>query len=265
LNVTSLTGQALQLAHSITGDGDEILFISGTSDTRDGWAENVPAFEGYRRVTFDNRDVGDSPRTPAPYTVADMAADALHLLDRLEIERAHVVGHSMGGAIAQELAILAPARVRSLFLATTFAHSDGYISELVEGWVRLRRVLSPGDFAHNAIFFWCGATTIRELGMPALLEAVVPVVAAQEVEAFVRQARAVLHRDRRPDLANIHMPTLVIHASEDVTVPEYHSRELAATIPNARLVTIERSGHSPIFEQAEAFNTLVREFIDSVA
>lgn len=262
--MTVATKETFKLVYQVEGTGDPILFISGTNDDKNAWAENVPAFEGYQRITFDNRDVGESPRATEPYTVADMAADAKNLLDELGLVRVHVVGHSMGGTIAQELALLAPERVRSLVLVATFARVDHYLAELIEDWKQTRRALSSRDFARNATFFWCGGSIIEDLGMDQILELMEPVVAAQETEAFARQLDAVTARDRRPMLGSIGVPTLVIWGDEDTTVRRGIAKELADGIPGARFQVIERSGHSPLFEQVEQFNAMVLEFLKSV-
>ena len=123
--MTTPTRSSLPLAYEERGSGDPILLISGTNDDRNGWAENVPAFAArYHCITFDNRDVGESPRADEAYAIADMARDALGVLNSLGIVRAHVVGHSMGGTIAQELALMAPERIRSLVPVGTFPRVD---------------------------------------------------------------------------------------------------------------------------------------------
>src|SRR5690606_6143894 len=103
------------------------------------------------------------------------------------------------------------------------------------------------------------------MGFDALLEFVAPVVAAQEADAFVRQLAAIEARDRRPFLKDIAAPTLVVHGAEDVTALPGAARELADGIPNARLYLMEGAGHGTRFEQPDAFNAAVREFIGSVA
>jgi pimeloyl-ACP methyl ester carboxylesterase len=263
--VTTATREAFELVHEVHGTGDPVLLISGTNDTKSDWGTVVPALEGFQRITFDNRDVGESPRATAPYSVADMAYDAKTLLDRLGIARAHVVGHSMGGTIAQELALLAPERVRSLVLVGTFPRADAYLAELIDTWKRLRRQLPVEDFARAAIFSWCGATTIATAGMKDLLEFVIPAVEAQEIDAFERQLDATMARDRRTLLPSIAAPTLVVWGNEDATVPHSLARELADGIPGAQFRVIEGTGHGPHLEQPEAFNAMVLEFLRSVA
>jgi pimeloyl-ACP methyl ester carboxylesterase len=259
--VTTATSDVFELVSEVHGAGQPVLFISGTNDTRDGWDANVPAFDGFQCITFDNRDAGDSPRATTPYTVADMARDASAVLDHLGVHSAHVIGHSMGGTIAQELALLAPERIRSLVLVNTFAWMDPYTTALTENWKRLRQQLSAEDFARAAIFSWCGATTIETLGMDALIEFVAPVVAAQEPEAFARQLDATFSRDRRAMIGAITAPTLVVHGAEDTTVRLARAHELAAGIPGARLELFERSGHGTLFEQPEEFNATVLQFL----
>src|SRR6185369_2705413 len=114
----------------------------------------------YRCVTFDNRDVGESSLAAAGYTPRDMAADTLGLMDALALDRAHVVGHSLGGAIAQELALAAPDRVRSLTLVGTWARNDHYTRALFRTWHHLRD-LDDREFLEGMLLFGVGHTFLN--------------------------------------------------------------------------------------------------------
>ncbi|MGH2610158.1 MAG: alpha/beta fold hydrolase [Tepidiformaceae bacterium] len=264
--MTAPTAATFALDFEVRGSGDPILFISGTNDDRNGWAANVPAFEeGYRCITFDNRDVGTSPRADTLYTIEDMARDATGVLDAAGIDRAHVVGHSMGGLIAQEVAISAPERVRSLVLVDTFPEADPYIRGATTGWQVNARNLTSIDFARASMFFWVGETMINAEGPEALAEVIAPLIEAQGVEAFCRQIDAVLAYSSAARLDRIMAPTLVVWGVEDKIALEYHQRALLDRIAGAKYVRIEGAGHSPTFEQPEAFNQAVNDFLALVA
>lgn len=256
--------QRYQLDFEVRGTGDPILFISGLNDDRKGWAENVPAFEDkYQCILFDNRDAGASPRADRPYTSADMAVDALCVLDRAGIDRAHVIGHSMGGTIAQSLVLQAPERVRSLVLVDSYARLDPYARAAIESWKTGVRKLTPEEFAKSAIYFWLGETAINAVGPEALVEMFAPAIIAQGAEALCRQVDACLAHDTSRRLGEIAAPTLVVWGTEDRLFLEHHALELRDGIAGSRYVRVQGSGHSPTVEQAEALNQAVLEFLSS--
>src|SRR5918999_66595 len=121
--------------YEVHGEGEPLLCVMGLAADTLAWALNVPGFaERHRTVVFDNRDVGQSSMADAPYEISDMAQDALALADALELESFHLLGVSMGGAIAQEMALAAPDRVRTFTLAVSFAGSGAYGRKLSEAW-----------------------------------------------------------------------------------------------------------------------------------
>ena len=129
----------IELHYEESGSGDPLLMIMGFGGDHQAWAFQVPAFaEGYRVITFDNRGAGQSEGPDVAYSTRMMADDAVGLLDVLRIERAHVLGVSMGGMIAQEVALNHPRRVRSLQLHCTYARPDQYMLALMEAWRSIR-------------------------------------------------------------------------------------------------------------------------------
>ena len=256
--------EALKIECEVQGEGDPIVFIAGANDDRNGWAEVAPAFATYQRVLFDNRDVGRSPRASRSYTIADMAVDTIGMMDRLGIERAHVLGHSMGGAIAQEVALLAPSRVRSLVLVGTFARPDPYTEAACGRWKLWMRTLGPEEFLRNILFYWVGSDIINELGMDALVELVAPQVIAQGPEAFCRQIDAALAHDTVSRLSEITAPTLVVAGDGDMIIRRNHDRQLLDGIPGSEYAVIEHSGHSPTIEQPAALSDAIHRFLAAV-
>jgi pimeloyl-ACP methyl ester carboxylesterase len=254
-----------ELGYETRGTGDPILFISGTSDQRSGWAANVPAFEDrYTCITFDNRDVGESPRAESGYTIEDMARETLGVLDAAGVARAHVIGHSMGSLIAQEIAIVAPERVRSLVLVGAFPAVDAYMRGALQTWQAWVRNLDSFEFTRGAIYFWVGETMINAEGADSLAAAIAPLIEDQGAEAFCRQIDAVLAYSATERLGRITAPTLVVWGDEENLVRENHQRILLKGIAGAKFVNLEGAGHSPTFEQPDAFNAAVAEFLAGV-
>jgi pimeloyl-ACP methyl ester carboxylesterase len=251
------------LYHEVHGEGEPLLCVMGLSADTLAWAMQVPAFSArHRTVIFDNRDVGQSSLCDDPYEIADMARDALALADGLGLDSFHLLGVSMGGAIAQELALAAPERVRTLTLAVTFASSGAWGRALSRTWggrvqqmSREQRVdelmllnLSEEFFENEQMVSW-----LR--GM--MLENPHP----QPAEAFARQLDASSRHDARARLGSLSMPVHVIGAERDILVPVWKSRELAELIPGAELTVIEGSPHGANLERAEQFNGAVLDFI----
>ena len=263
--MTALASSVLRLEYEVRGTGDPVLFIAGLNDDRNGWAEVVPGVEPhYQCLVFDNRDAGASPRAEGPYTLGDMAADTVAVLDRAGIDRAHVVGHSMGGAIAQALALRAPERVRSLVLIDTWAKWDAYGAAAIASWKTGVRKLTAGEFAHSAIYFWLGETAINEMGPEELAKAFAPAVEAQGADALCRQADACIAADTSTRLAEISAPTLVVWGVEDRITLEPLALQLHEGIKGSRYVRIERSGHSPTVEQPAALYAAILDFLATV-
>src|SRR5216683_5128956 len=129
----SISAEGAEIYYETSGSGDPLLLIMGLGADSRGWTMQMHAFaEKYRVIAFDNRGVGKSSVPPPPYTTKQMARDALAVLDAEEIARAHVLGVSLGGTIAQELVLAAPDRVRSLALGSTWAGPSEWRSRLRE-------------------------------------------------------------------------------------------------------------------------------------
>ncbi len=256
---------SVELAYEELGSGAPLLFISGTSVDRTIWGGQVAHFMGrHRCVTFDNRDVGESSLAPGAYTPRDMAADTLALMDALALDRAHVVGHSLGGAIAQELALAAPARVRSLTLVGTWAQNDDYTRALFRTWKRLRN-LDTREFLESTLLFGVGHTFLNTVGLEMLVNMFLAVPHPQTRAGYCRQADADLAHDTADRLEAIRCPTLVVGGEEDTIFFREHHEMLAALIPGARLVFLPKVGHSPLIENNDAFNRALEAFLAAQA
>jgi pimeloyl-ACP methyl ester carboxylesterase len=235
-----------------TGSGDALLLINGLTGTCLGWEPLVPSLaKHFRVITSDNRGVGRSSAPPGPYTTRQMADDAAALLAHLGVSRAHVVGSSMGGMIAQELALAYPQLVDRLVLYGTFARPrraiwDPWLSFVVQ----MKERLDPAAVTLGWLP-WLYTPAFFE--QPEQVEAV---LAWQEpypgpAHGIAAQAEAVRHHDTLDRLSLITAPTLVLVGAEDVVTPVYYAQELAAGIPGARLQVLERGGHEVLWEYLE--------------
>ncbi len=254
---------AMEIAYWREGSGPPIVWIQGLNADHTAWTSQVLAFrKEYDCIAPDNRDVGQSGRATAPYTLAEMADDIRAVLDDVAVDDAHVVGLSMGGAIAQELALTAPEWVRSLTLVSTFARLDHRLEAILAAWQTIYPILGPSDFARQS---WPWLLSWRffeqESHLRNLQRYADNAPHPQEAEAFVRQAGVTKNADRRERLAALRVPTLVISGSDDALVPPYLGQELAEAIPGATYLELAGVGHSANLEGRAQFNAAVREFL----
>jgi pimeloyl-ACP methyl ester carboxylesterase len=252
----------IDLNADVAGDGFPLVLIAGTGLPAVIWGFHIGWLSELRTVVaFDNRDVGSSGSADGPYTPADMARDTLGLMDALGIERADVLGFSLGGAIAQEVALAAPDRVRSLVLYATWASTDSWLRLRFQVWERLASAVTPDTITDlGALELY----THRFFADPAPLEmlrASASAAPARPPDGFIRQWQADQAHDARDRLGTIRAPTLVVGGVEDILVPSRYSRELADLIPGARLELIAEAGHGALIERPEAFRAAVEPFL----
>ena len=249
-----------RLRYSVGGSpgGEPVLCIQGLGVDARGWLWQRPAFgRHYRVITFDNRGTGRSDAPPGPYDLDVMADDAAGY------ESAHVLGVSMGGVIAQKLALRQPERVRSLILACTACHTHPWRRELLEEWVVQAGTLGTRGFLIANVdrlvgggrtrWFWWAYARVA----PRLLLAV-PATLVAQVQACLSID------DHRPELSAIAVPTLVVAGERDRLTTTEDSAELVSLIPGAELHVIPGAGHLLMIEQPCAFNRIALRFLDQV-
>jgi pimeloyl-ACP methyl ester carboxylesterase len=243
------------------------------------WMFQLPALaEKYRTIVFDNRGVGRSTKPAGPYSIHQMAEDAVGLLAHLGVERTHVVGVSMGGMIAQEIALRNPERVRSLVLACTYPEPDAETEE--------RRTFMVGQFGGQVSEGGDIKVDISALNPMLFLQQMLPAVFNQEfidkelpkllsvfagalqygfsMEAILGQVAAVMSHRTKDRLHEIKAPTLVITGDADRLVSPANSDILAREIPGAKLVKIPGGSHGFNFETPDVFNREILQFLEGV-
>ncbi len=246
------------------GSGEALLCIQGLAMDVSGWRPQIPVWSrSFQVVVFDNRDVGRSFYAEAPYDIQTLAADALALADRLGLARFHVLGSSMGGAIAQELALRAPERLLSLTLAVTYAGHGRLSRERTRAFAAGAERQSDAERAQAMILLTLSEQTFEELGdeLEAMTQMVLAYPHRQRREGFLRQLRASATHDARDRLPALRLPVHVIGAEQDVFVPVWRSHELAGLIPGARLSVIPGAAHAVNLERSAEYNRLVLDFL----
>ena len=243
------------------GEGDPLLCVMGLSANTLAWALQVQAFAAeHRTVIFDNRDVGQSSIAESDYEIRDMAADTLALADHLGLDEFHLLGYSMGGAIAQEVALAAPERIKTLTLAVTFAHGGAWARKLGEVWGARRLKQSWEEFVDETLLLNMSEAFFENEGAVEFLRnATLSDPNPQPAEAFKRQLEA--SGRHAAEVERISAPTHVIGGEQDILVPVWKSKELAGLIPGAKLTVIEGSAHAANIERAQEFNELVLDFL----
>jgi 3-oxoadipate enol-lactonase len=252
-----------QLNYERAGDGEPLLLIQGMSATHLAWGRPLLSLleRDFDCIVFDNRGIGLSAPVEGRFTTADMAADAVGLLDALDIERAHVFGISMGGMIAQELALDQPERLRSLTLGATYCGGEGSTLMGTEETQLLGEAMQSGDREQVFQAMWeiNLSPTFRAEGSG--FAAYVEMASALPVprDLVFRQMRACVQHDTQARLGQIETPTLIVHGTEDRVLGVGNGRQIASLMPAARLELLDGIGHMFWWELPERSAELIRE------
>ena len=246
-----------------SGDGEPVLLIMGLGMNATGWWRTIPVLaERFRVITFDNRGVGRSPRTPGPYSVAQLADDAAGVLDAAGEDAAHVYGISLGGMIAQDLALRHPQRVRKLVLGATTPGGEHAVSAApeIQAFLRLRAQMT----AETAV--WASApinyapATRRDHGDRIAADIVQRLRFPIEPEPYAAQLAAALAHDAYDRLPQIEHPTLIVHGTDDVLIPVENARILQERLPHAETHLHDGAAHL-YFTDDDRIEPAVRDWL----
>lgn len=254
-----------RLYYEIDGEGEDLLLIAGLGQDVTGWAFQIPRFvQRFRVIAFDNRDVGRSSEASAPYAIGDMAEDAASLLDELGIASANVLGYSMGGAIAQELALRHPKKIKKLILACTTAQLARYQINFFAPLLFIREHDSTGKVSASLQLFLTMTRDFLKLrgATHMMLEMLRSPPYPQSNAAMGRQIDASVAFDVVDRLPQIRVPTCVIAGGQDVLTPEAEVRGVALSIAGSKYTVLDDGGHGLLFEIPEKFNKCVSSFLE---
>lgn len=261
----SSTVGGLEIAYEESGSGDPILFINGTGAAGANWiTQTMELSERWRCVTPDSRDIGRSSYVEEPYAPADIAADMAGLADALGLGPCHVVGFSLGGAAAQELAIARPDVVRSLVLLSTWPATDPLFAGTMRNWQAVRRAtVGDEETFWRAMFPWLFCPQTYDT--PGLIDGFLAFAAAadppQRPEGFLRQCDADIAHDAAARLGEVTAPALVLVGAQDVTTPARFAHALCNLLPKSELVTFDSAGHALAYERPHEVNRAIAEFL----
>jgi pimeloyl-ACP methyl ester carboxylesterase len=272
VNVPTIESNGARVSFLTAGRGPAVLLLQGAGVIGEGWRPQLDGLsDRFQMIALDNRGIGGSTAGSGELTIEAMAGDARAVMDALGIERFHVGGHSMGGLIAQEIALSAPQRILSLAFLCTFAHgSQGTRITPAMLLTALRMRIGTRAMRRNAFLeLVLPDSYLRAADRTRLAERLRPLfgydLAAQPPIA-IRQVRAMARYDAGGRLARLReIPTLVVSASEDRIALPHFGRELAALVPGSQFVEISDAGHGVTLQRpAEVNELLSRHFTNAV-
>jgi pimeloyl-ACP methyl ester carboxylesterase len=278
----------INIYYEIYGKGEPLLLVEGLGYSNWMWFKQIPDFSrAYKVIVFDNRGVGNTDKPDSEYTIELMADDAAGLLKAIGVGSAHILGVSMGGFIAEELALKHPDIVKSLVLvSTSFEGKDGMTigSNLLNTFVKLWGLMPDvlelsgkgsapinpfGSISEDKIRYGLSLAFTPEY-FKTNTEEVDRIIEwrlanPQPLYAWNHQFMAGMNFDAAQRVHRIKAPTLVVTGSEDRIVSPEKSKRLAEEIPNSRLITLEGTGHLLFIEKAQEFNKIVLGFLQELS
>ena len=244
------------------GTGEALLLVPGLGGVGSYWNPNLPALSAkYRVIVHDHRGTGQSTHSQIKYSVDQMTDDLVRLMDHLKIERAHLVGHSTGGAIGQTMALKHAQRLNRMVLFATWAKSDYFFRKLFSVRRDLLTKVGKEAYVRGATLFLYPPWWIR--ANEKLLEERerLTIQHFPPVEIVASRIDSIVAFDRAADVGRIKTPTLVLCAKDDAITPAYFSEELAKKIPSAQLRVLPDGGHCASESVRDEFNKVVLDFL----
>jgi pimeloyl-ACP methyl ester carboxylesterase len=255
---------ATDLFYQERGEGEPLVFLNGLGGDHLYWQGQLRAFSRhYHCLAVDHRDVGQSSYATQPYGIRDLAADLAVLLHTLQLAPARVVGLSMGGMVAQELALTAPDRVHSLILVNTLARVDDWFRATLDAFELIRRqVTSTAAFFEAVLPWWVSHRFFADSGRISWLRWLLNQNPhEQRLEGFLHQLKAVRQHDTLERLSQIHCPVLILAGEDDVIAPRRFSQELRECLPQAEYTVVPGVGHALPIEDPGQFKAHVSRFL----
>ena len=252
---------AVELHHVEDGslEGAPLVLSSSLGTTHAMWEPQRLALSAeHRLIRYDHRGHGASPVPPGDYSIEQLGADAIALLDHLAVPATAWCGISLGGMVGLWLAINAPARVERLIVICSSAHAPPP-SRWLERAAAVRKAGSTEAVADAVLERWFTAGFAK--ASPQAVETAAAMLRATPAEGYAGSCAAVARLDLRDGLSRIAVPTLVISAAQDTALPPEHGRAIADAIPGARFELVAQAAHLATIEQADAINSVISEYL----
>jgi len=258
----TVTSGDIEIAYLEEGRGDPLVLVMGLGADKSAWRLHLDAYrQRFRCFAVDNRGAGESSKPAGPYSTAQMADDYAGLVRSLGLGPVRVVGISMGGAIAQELALRHPDLVERMVIASSWARCDRYTAEVFAHFRAVRAHVPDADFTQLLqLWIWSPAyvaSHVDELREARTADAPRPM----EQAAFSAQCDACIGHDTRSRLHGIRVPTLITAGEADIFTPLHFAEELHRKIPAAELEVFPDSGHAHHWECLDSFNELTSTWL----
>ncbi|MBD0389562.1 MAG: alpha/beta hydrolase [Nostoc sp. C3-bin3] len=253
----------IDLFYDIKGAGEPLLLIAGFLCDHAYWSLIMPSLiSQYQVIRLDNRGMGRSSAPENPYSLKQMAIDVAALLDHIAIDKVHLVGHSMGGQIAQELVLAHPEKVQSLMLLSSLAKGDSLFNSIIETWGELCANVDLKLY-EKVVLPWIFTDTFYSIpGMiEGLIEFAIRYPFPPAAHSLHHHSRAMLDFDTTDRLQKIHCPTLVLVGKQDILTPLKFSQELVQGIANSELVVLDGGGHGFLIESPDAVVSAMLNFL----
>jgi len=248
----------IKINYKVEGEGQVLVLISGLGSDLSLWRYQLPAFKKHCRViAFDNRGAGKSDKPIGPYFVKGLAEDTVALLDYLRIEKADILGYSLGGMIAQEVAINYPQRVTRLILCSTLSNHEGKSGQTDEG----KKLVTLSKLG----YLWALVSLAFDSPFNRVTQFIKRTMISNKtyIQGYRAQGEASLRHNTLDRLHLIKGPTLIMVGTNDRLLRPSSSEVLAAKIPQAKLVRIEGGSHDMCIEKSKEFNAAVLRFLES--
>lgn len=254
-----------EIAYSVTGTGEPVLLVAGIGGAASYFKPNLDAFAAkYKVVLHDHRGTGGSRQDRITYSVPQMTDDMVALMDALGIEAAHIVGHSTGAAMAHDMALRFPARIRSAVLYAGWATSDGYFKRCFDVRKGVLQQSGALEYVKTTPLFlnppWWVSANIGKLEFeePAAAAALAP------TDIMVSRIDAICSYSPGEELRKITCPSLITCAKDDHLTPQFYSQRMARLMPGADTFYFETGGHAVSQVLPNQFNAVVTSYLDAV-
>lgn len=251
-----------EIHYDIHGSGDPVLLVAGLGGAASYWNPNLAAFaECHQVILHDHRGTGKSTHAEMAYTVEQMADDLLHLMDALKIDKAHLVGHSTGGAMGQVLGAIAPDRIASLVLYATWSEHDPHMQMCMDHRREIAMTIGEAGYHRTTPLFLYPPDYIKDNSAQLQRDIAASIAATSSRTIIDARAAGILEFDGLQYHDRIKCPTLVLVAEDDILTPPYSSDVIAARIAGSTLLKVPHGGHALSRSEPELFNKAVLDFL----